>query len=90
MWAGHELSVNSMSLSRDGRWLVAGQGDGTLWVGAIDAADLKSKACKFAARNLSGAEWQLYLSDENYRETCPGQLRPDANALPSPGGSAPQ
>ena len=61
-------------------------------VGVMDAEPiLMSKACKFAARKpRSGAEWQLYLSDENYRETCPGQLRPDANSLPSPGGSAPQ
>ena len=62
MWVGHELSVNSMALSRDGRWLVAGQGDGTLWVGAIDAADLKSKACKFAARNLAGPSGSFILA----------------------------
>jgi WD40 domain-containing protein len=77
MWRGHETSINGLALSRDGRWLISGQGDGTLWIGMISAADLKAKACKFAGRNLSGAEWQLYLGDEPYRATCPGQLRPD-------------
>jgi hypothetical protein len=74
---GHEASVNGVALSREGRWLISGQGDGTLWIGTMSATDLQAKACKFAARNLSGAEWQLYLSDEPYRETCPGQPRPD-------------
>jgi hypothetical protein len=77
MWRVREASVNGLALSRDGRWLIAGQGDGTLWVGMVSATDLKAAACKFAARNLSGAEWQLYIGDEPYREICPGQLRPD-------------
>jgi WD40 repeat protein len=77
MWRGHEISVNSVAVSRDGRWIIVGQGDGTLLTAAVRASDLKAKACKLAARNLSGTEWQLYLGDEPYRETCPGQLRPD-------------
>jgi hypothetical protein len=48
-------------------------------VGAIRVADLKAKACKSAARNLSGAEWQIYLGGEPYHETCPGLHRPDVN-----------
>ena len=67
---GHESSVNSIAVSEDGQWLIAGQSDGTLMVGAIRVADLKAKACKSAARNLSGAEWQIYLGAEPY-QTCP-------------------
>jgi WD40 repeat protein len=78
-WLGHESSVNSIAVSQDGRWLMAGQSDGTLMVGAIRVADLKAKACKSAARNLSGAEWQIYLGGEPYHETCPGLHRPDVN-----------
>jgi WD40 repeat protein len=80
---GHETSVNGVALSREGQWLISGQGDGTLWIGTMSAADLQAKACKLAARNLSGAEWQLYLSDEPYRETCPGQPRPDSTDVTS-------
>ena len=65
------FSVNSIAVSEDGQWLIAGQSDGTLMVGAIRVADLKAKACKSAARNLSGAKWQIYLGGEPYHETCP-------------------
>jgi WD40 repeat protein len=88
VWRGHEVSVNGVALSRDGRWLVFGQGDGTVRVGTVRVEDLAEKACKLAARNLSLAEWQRYLGDEPYRETCPGQPRPD-NPEPVSKGSTP-
>ncbi len=31
----------------------------------------RSAACQFANRNLTTEEWQLYLPDEEYSETCP-------------------
>lgn len=34
-------------------------------------ADLLEVACRFATRNLTWAEWQQYLPDQEYRQTCP-------------------
>jgi hypothetical protein len=88
MWQGHDASVNGIALSRDGRVLVAGQGDRTIWTGTVGVADLKAKACKLAARKLRGAEWQLYIGNTPYRETCPGQARPGKSETPAANVSA--
>jgi hypothetical protein len=31
----------------------------------------QERACQIAGRNLTTEEWQQYLGDREYRETCP-------------------
>ena len=55
---------------RCGRWLVTGWSDDfSVW--AWQPADLIAQACARLTRNLTRAEWRLYLGDEPYRATCP-------------------
>jgi WD40 repeat protein len=56
--------------SPNGRWLVTvGEDHFSVW--AWQPADLIAQACARLTRNLTRAEWRLYLGDEPYRATCP-------------------
>jgi len=39
--------------------------------------DLLEAACQRAPRNMTQGEWQRFMGDEPYRETCPGKLVPE-------------
>jgi hypothetical protein len=41
-----------------------------LWAVELDV--LTEIACDVAGRNLTNEEWERYLGDEPYHETCPG------------------
>jgi WD40 repeat protein len=41
----------------------------SLW--HLNFEEWREKACRFVNRNLSQEEWQRFLGDEPYRETCP-------------------
>ena len=67
---GHVDDVNSVAFSPDGTSLVSGSNDGTVrrwWM----AGALAQRICQLLQRNLSEEEWQRYLGDEPYRQTCP-------------------
>jgi WD40 repeat protein len=56
--------------SPNGRWLVT-VADDHFSVWAWQPADVIAQACARLTRNLTRAEWRLYLGDEPYRATCP-------------------
>ena len=65
----HGNSVVSVAFSPDGNWLASGSNDNTilLWhtyeyLGII--------GCQKVRRNMTWAEWQNYLPNEPYRQTC--------------------
>ena len=62
-------SLTAEGFSPDTRWLITYNEDGLqLW--QVKADELISKACDVAGRNLTSAEWQQYLSNQEYRKTC--------------------
>jgi len=66
---GHSHQVMSVAWSADG-WLASGSYDRTVQVWIMDPAEWIRQACDRAGRNLTGAEWALYLAGEEYRRTC--------------------
>ena len=71
--------MSSQQLLRaDGRELAVDLDDG-LAVWDLAPSRLARAACTLAGRNLSRAEWRLYLSRLGaYHRTCPGQPRTSA------------
>jgi len=77
----HNDEVWRLAFSPDGRWIASGGRDGDkrgpirvfLW----QPEDLIAEACARLTRNLTRAEWRLYLGDEPYRPTCPNLPVPE-------------
>ena len=62
------MEVNgAIQFSPDGKTLASGR-PVTLW--AIDPAAWIAQACQIANRNLTQDEWQTYLGDQPYHQTC--------------------
>jgi WD40 repeat protein len=72
----HARHTWDMALSPDGRLLATASGwlneGGELKVTAWQPDDLADEACSRLGRNLTWSEWQQYMGDEPYSETCPG------------------
>ena len=71
LMSGHEGEVNSLAFSADGKWLLSGSHDGLLFLWPIGKELLIEKACQRAGRNLDQEEWNKYLFDLPYQQTCP-------------------
>ena len=79
---GHDAAVRDITFSGDGRWLASASTDGTvrLWnlISALSPSvmpgtgldELLVSACQATGRNLTQQEWQHYLPDRSYRQTC--------------------
>lgn len=69
--AGHRDWVSSVAFSPDGEALASGSLDTTvrLWVARLDT--LVDIGCRQVHRNLTPDEWQQYVIDEPYHQTCP-------------------
>jgi WD40 repeat protein/DNA-binding SARP family transcriptional activator len=67
----HTRGVASLAFSPDGRFLASGSYDDSLILWNLDPAAWRAVACQIAHRNLTTAEWQQFLGDERYRESCP-------------------
>ena len=65
-----------VEFSSDGKFLAIGQRDAVL-LARWNPNDLVSLACARLGRNLAPVEWEQYLGDEPYRETCPGLPVPE-------------
>jgi WD40 repeat protein len=74
--AGHQAEVRHAAWDRTGQRVVTASFDGTARVFYVGFEDMLTFACEQADRNLSPAEWQQYMGDEPYRETCPGKPAP--------------
>ena len=58
------------SFSPDGRRLAVGGISSRAMVWTIDPDEWRTTACAAAGRNMTRAEWRLYLPGEAYRRTC--------------------
>jgi WD40 repeat protein len=68
---GHRSDVTALTFTPDGSRLFSGDADGVIRVWDAEPALWLSRACDIANHNLSPQEWQTYLPEREYRETCP-------------------
>jgi WD40 repeat protein len=68
----HEDWVQAVAFSPDGKYVVSGSYDGTARVWIWRPGDLIAEACSRVIRNLTRAEWKLYIGDAfQYQAACP-------------------
>lgn len=67
---GHTGTIRNVAFSSDGSHIVSASDDYTLrtWVADID--QFVSTACEQVRRNLTLGEWDLFLADDTYHQTC--------------------
>jgi WD40 repeat protein len=58
------------SFTPNGRRLFIVSETGEAWAWDVDPASWKARACAVAGRNLTPAEWNVYIPDRPYRATC--------------------
>lgn len=68
---GDGTSITTARWNRDASQIVLATAEGTVRVYWTDWVGLLDEACKYATRNLTWFEWQLYLPGQPYRQTCP-------------------
>ena len=69
-FVGHQDVAWAITFSPDGKKLASGGRDGAIIVWDLDLDSWIKQACDIANRNFTEAEWQQYLGDEAYHETC--------------------
>lgn len=67
----HIGSIRSVAFRPDGREVVTGSQDGSIRVWLWWNDDLIQRACNRLSRNLSKEEWNQYIGEHSYRQTCP-------------------
>ncbi|MEU4226299.1 WD40 repeat domain-containing protein [Nonomuraea sp. NPDC026600] len=72
LMVGHTRGVTALAYGRDGTAVATVAGDGTarLW-NVATPADLVAAACANAGRSLTRDEWENYVPEEDYQQTCP-------------------
>lgn len=74
---GHSWPVRYVAWDPQGDRIVTAGDDHTLRIHYVSAEGLLRAACQRAVRNMSLVEWQEYMGDEPYRETCLGKPVPE-------------
>lgn len=62
----------SLAIRPDGKAIIAGLNDGRVAFWNIDVDEWRLRACQIANRDLTIEEWERFMPDKPYRETCPG------------------
>jgi WD40 repeat protein len=70
-FTGHTAGVNAISFSADGGSLISGGDDGQVLFWRVSRSAWRDEACRIANRNLTSDEWQRFLGNTPYHETCP-------------------
>jgi WD40 repeat protein/tetratricopeptide (TPR) repeat protein/energy-coupling factor transporter ATP-binding protein EcfA2 len=66
------INLDVLTFSSDGRYIIAADEDGVIWVWDWHLPTLQNMACYVAGRNFTWDEWsQINLQNEPYRPTCP-------------------
>ena len=68
--AGYSATVQDAVFSPDGSTLASSGLDGNKIFWKIDIKSWRTRACDIVNRNLRQAEWQRFLSDANFRNSC--------------------
>lgn len=66
--------MHSIDFSPDGSTLAVGgedRGFGKVVLLDVGVESWKKRTCRIARRNLTQAEWERYLGNEPYHQTCP-------------------
>jgi WD40 repeat protein len=63
--------ITGLAISSDSHWLVTAAEEPTIRLWDLRLDELMDLACSTAGRNLTAAEWQQYMGQAPYRETCP-------------------
>jgi len=71
---GHTDWTNSIAFTPDATILASASNDDTvrLWIANLDS--LVDMACQQVSRNMTLHEWNLYLPNNKYHQTCPDSL----------------
>lgn len=70
-FTGHNAGINALDFSPDGASLMSGGDDGQVMFWQVSRSAWRDAACHIANRNLTADEWQRFLGDRPYHETCP-------------------
>jgi len=69
--SGHEAGVNQALWNEDASRILTASYDGIARQYYTCLEDLLDSACQRLDHNLTQAEWDQFLPDEDYRQTCP-------------------
>ena len=68
--AGATGNVLSLVFNLDGNSLYSGDSEGTILIWDLNINEWFSRICSLAGRNLTLEEWNQFLPDRDYEETC--------------------
>jgi WD40 repeat protein len=64
-------TVLSLDFLHDNSRLISGASDGSLLSWDVSLTSWIERLCDLAGRNLTNTEWQQFISQDEYRKTCP-------------------